>query len=252
MPKDIQGFCVGTANADTMTGTAGQELMFGLGRNDILRGLEGEDLLDGGTNTDTLNGGPNNDHYLFQDSWGNDTIADGSGSDDRLNFGHYTQGGVTVDMIPSSSRPEAFSGTNTVDWPSTVSIESAQGSTGNDIIQGTNSANTLTGYGGILHPNNVEGNDTLNGRGGDDKVDGGPGDDRLTGGRGRDVIWGDGCTTVYGPCSGNDVIHVEDFESDTVYCGPGFDTVFYDFVLDRFPNNDCEDKRRLILGDPLA
>ncbi|MBU0916788.1 MAG: tandem-95 repeat protein, partial [Gammaproteobacteria bacterium] len=62
-------------------------------------------------------------------------------------------------------------------------------------IEGTNTANTLTGTTGNDHIDGMAGNDTLSGGGGQDILVGGKGDDRLTGGDGSDVFaWhlGDG------------------------------------------------------------
>ncbi len=72
------------------------------------------------------------------------------------------------------------------------------GTSGNDLMLGSNLADTIDGSGGqdcILGGGN---NDTLRGSGGDDVLLGGPGDDYLSGGAGTDVCYG-------GP--GNDTFH---------------------------------------------
>lgn len=67
------------------------------------------------------------------------------------------------------------------------------------IINGTDTANTLSGTNSADTINGLGGNDTLQGNAGNDILDGGTGNDRLFGGRGNDVY-------RYGRGYGNDVI----------------------------------------------
>jgi Ca2+-binding RTX toxin-like protein len=56
-----------------------------------------------------------------------------------------------------------------------------------DVINGTNGANTLNGTAGDDQINGLGGNDTLNGAGGNDILDGGAGEDEMNGGTGNDI-----------------------------------------------------------------
>lgn len=77
---------------------------------------------------------------------------------------------------------------------------------GNDLVQGTALAETLTGYAGI---------DTIYGLGGSDKIFGGTGNDRLFGGAEEDTLLGE---------DGNDLL-VGGSGSDTLYGSVGTDTL---------------------------
>lgn len=83
------------------------------------------------------------------------------------------------------------------------------GTSGNDILNGTKKADQINGRAG---------NDILNGRRGADKILGGPGDDK---------------------------INLADGEQDEVDCGPGKDTLVLDNNLDKAapgtgPLGNCE------------
>jgi len=110
----------GSAFNDTLTGNAGANALAGLDGNDVLVGAQGADTLFGNGGADVLYGGLNNDilygnlgsdSFVFDASFGHDTIADfapaGSGHD-LINFStalfpnyaavqsHMTQAGVGV------------------------------------------------------------------------------------------------------------------------------------------------------------
>lgn len=66
----------------------------------------------------------------------------------------------------------------------------------NDLLFGTNEANTMDGLGGDDWMYGLDGDDVMNGGDGDDKIYGGDGDDTLTGGLGADrLTGGDGADT---------------------------------------------------------
>jgi Ca2+-binding RTX toxin-like protein len=78
--------------------------------------------------------------------------------------------------------------------------------------------------------------DTINARGGNDTIDGDLGNDTISGGGGGDTIIDNLDTvpdidTINGG-KGNDIIDVREGdlndEQDTVDCGPGTDTIFFD------------------------
>ena len=87
--------------------------------------------------------------------------------------------------------------------------ESGSGTAGDDVINGSDNANTFTG---------LAGNDTMDGRGGNDNLDGGTGNDNLIGGLGDDTLKGGaGDDSLNGSIgadrmsggSGNDTYYVE-------------------------------------------
>jgi Ca2+-binding RTX toxin-like protein len=183
-PNSSGNLCLGTNNNDTMTGTDGKDDMSGRGGDDTMRGRggrdnvlgqadndtllgqDGPDELTGGAGNDALNGGATgNDSYLFANGWGSDTLTDASGRD-ILDFSAFTSG-VDVILVPSVNN-EAVSGTNTLNFPSTVVIEDVLGGAGPDAISGNVVNNRLSGNGGADFLGGGIGNDTLNGGSGSD------------------------------------------------------------------------------------
>lgn len=81
-----------------------------------------------------------------------------------------------------------------------VTIENANGGSGNDAITGNNAANYLTGGDGHDDLTGLNGDDCLNGGSGDDTIAGGDGYDKLTGGTGADTF------VFYSPWEGSDCI----------------------------------------------
>lgn len=81
---------------------------------------------------------------------------------------------------------------------------------GDDLLNGWDRADTFRGGAGNDTILGFEGNDTLDGGAGNDIIDGGAGNDRISGG------------------AGNDVISAIDGQKDTINCGPGRDKVYSD------------------------
>jgi len=112
---------------------------------------------------------------------------------------------------------------------------SLKGTSGNDILRGTDEDDHICGYGG---------NDTILGMGGDDKIDGGDGndtirgmggDDEITGGKGKDTIFGG---------EGNDTIDATEGR-DVVHGGPGKDKIVSrDGTGDRIDGGRGNDRAR--------
>lgn len=91
-----------------------------------------------------------------------------------------------------------------------------------DIIQGTESPETLTGAQGIDYIYGHGGNDTIFGRAGDDRLDGGAGNDTLHGEEGDDLLYGNvGDDHLYGGI-GADVLHGGE-GNDRLFGGGGAD-----------------------------
>lgn len=221
--------CEGTTGDDEMTGTSGTDYIYAKEGNDTLRGLGAFDDLRGGPDNDNLDGGGGNDQYNFYDNnWGADRISgDSSGAQDWLIF--QITGALTIDLVPSSNRPEVTSGANTINFASKVVIEWVQGGAASDTIKGNGANNYLSGAGGHDTLVGREGNDRLVGdivvfsNNGNDILKGGPGKDILDGGPGFDDLYGgegdDDFLDTHGPLTG----HPADY--DEVYGGPGIDTV---------------------------
>ena len=198
--------------------------------NDQLRGPSldggpGDDTLTGTSSGDLLRAGPGADTVLAGD--GDDTVdaADGDlPGADRLDAGNGTDtvnygaggsptAGVTLDLAAQQANG-AGEGQDIV-----VAFENAGGSTGPDLLSGTDEPNRLSGGGG---------NDRLVGRAGDDRLAGGAGRDALDGGAGDDLF-------VAGVELGrDDALTFDDF-----HCGDGNDAVKFAFHRDLI-RPDCE------------
>ncbi len=68
------------------TGNTLANVVIGNAGNNVLTGGDGNDTLSGGRGNDSLNGGTGNDVFQFARGDGQDTIADGSGTSDRMSF----------------------------------------------------------------------------------------------------------------------------------------------------------------------
>jgi Ca2+-binding RTX toxin-like protein len=160
----------GNAGDNTLRGTDQADRIDGRAGDDTLLARKGSDRLTGGRDDDRLNGGQTGaERYLFDDNWGNDTIADPAGRD-GLNFSAASFG-VVVDLVPSAdneARTTNDAGSGTVNFPSTVAIEDVVGTADEDTIRGTDTGNSLAGGAD---------NDFLEGRGGNDTLGGGGGFD---------------------------------------------------------------------------
>ncbi len=127
-----------------------------------------------------------------------------------------------------------------------VTIENAKGGSGNDLITGNATANSL--YGNL-------GNDTLDGADGNDRLEGGNGTDRLAGGNGIDLLYGGNGNDTNGGANGNDVLDGGAGAdvlwggngNDTFEAGNGTDKLFGDAGNDTLYGRDDNDS--LIGGD---
>ena len=145
----------------------------------MLIGGAGNDAIYGGVDNDTLSGGDGADK-LYGDA-GDDLLSGGLGND-------IIDGGAGIDTIDTSYSIAAWTinlttnvATSGGETDTVYNMENVISGSGNDVITGTNAANTLSGG---------DGNDTLNGGAGDDILNGGAGADIITGGTGNDTIAG--------------------------------------------------------------
>jgi serralysin len=229
---------LGTSGNDVIDGLAGNDAIGGNGGNDFLRGGAGDDaisgnagddslygdagsdILNGGTGNDSLNGGAGRDTFTFSASFGDDTINDFTvGFDsinlEALNVADYTALlAATADV--SGNAVITLSG-NTITLTGVTKSQLLQGdfvgvnpvgTSGNDVITGFDTDDTING---------LAGNDVINGGAGADTLDGGSGNDRLIGGTGADdMTGGDGDDTFLIDNAGDAITEGSSGGTDTV------------------------------------
>lgn len=200
---------IGGDGADFIDGGDGIDRVFyAFDDNGVFVDLEAGFAIDGFGNTDTLisiedvKGGNNDDTLLgteddnvFEPQQGIDLI-DGRGGRDTVLYDD-TFGGVTVDL------EQGFAIDNTGSTDQLISIENASGSGFDDVLNGDELGNELSGF---------FGDDTLEGRGGDDTLTGGEGDDLII------IADGDGNDTITDFTAGSgtdDVIDISDIAGFT-------------------------------------
>ncbi|MEW8009676.1 MAG: calcium-binding protein [Candidatus Thiodiazotropha sp.] len=233
----------GTGN-DTLDGGNGNDLLDGGVGDDTLAGWQGNDELIGGAGDDRLSGSHGDDRYVFQTGHGQDTIDDLLGNN-TIVFSDLPSTDVQVrrdgdNLVISNPNNtdqvtviSQFNGADSVNvsisiqeisFSDGVVLNAAEllsritpGTSGDDAIQGNDSAETIDGLAGndtiqtFGGDDNVQGgdgfdqidggsgNDTLAGGSGDDTLDGSAGNDLLDGGAGNDLLYGDGDIDYYGP-----------------------------------------------------
>ena len=239
----------GSDFADTITGGANDEFeqFIGAAGSDVIDGGSGFDdafyredpfaisatltgdfafsVIDGYGDTDTLTaieritGSRYDDFFDLSASFngviqirgrdGADTV-DGSGGEVLVVY-NRAPSGVSVDLGSGF----AVDGYGTID--TLISVSHARGSSHDDNLVGSGTANFLRGDGG---------NDTLSGEGGDDTLDGGAGNDLLQGGAGNDFLNGSGGNDLVVAGDGNDTVFWSSGEgNDTIDGGGGNDVL---------------------------
>jgi len=190
----------GGDGADTLNGGAGDDWLIGEDGADTLNGSDGNDILDGNAGSDTLNGETGDD--TMTGSFGNDQyFVDSSGDQIVENFDEGTD---TVTVL----------GLSLFDMPFDVENGTIVGSLGHSYeLNGTNSANILTGGNGNDVINGLAGDDTLIGGIGADTLSASYGEDTLLGGNGNDFLWGSVDSDTMTGGNGSDVFHYFDGES---------------------------------------
>ncbi|RWM91243.1 MAG: calcium-binding protein, partial [Mesorhizobium sp.] len=236
---------VGGAGNDTLNGSNGNEMLYGLAGTDTLNGSDGNDTLSGGVDNDALNGGSDNDTYVFNPGDGSDTINDSSGAADNIQLGaELTAANVTFnisgndllitygagDQIRLAYQHYVYSTSNQVETlvygdGTSISLTGGLpivGGAADDILNGTNFADTLIGAVGNDTLNGSDGADTIVGDIGNDALNGGAGNDSLTGGIGIDALNGGSGNDVYifNAADGTDTIN-ENGGADTIQLGAG-------------------------------
>ncbi|NJC37534.1 Ca2+-binding RTX toxin-like protein [Xanthomonas arboricola] len=158
----------------SLTGNGLANRLYGGGGNDTLNGGLGADVMEGYDGDDTYYFDDSGDRAVEQVGMGIDTIVRVTGSTTTL--------------------------TNNIENLRLTGSGQATGNALDNLIEGSEAANTLLG---------LAGNDTLNGRGGNDQLTGGAGNDRLIGGAGDDTYVIDGS-------SGSDIINNTGGGNDTL------------------------------------
>ncbi len=202
----------GGAGADELSGGLGADTLSGGEDDDGLWGDAGDDRLSGGKGGDYLEGGAGADTYVLSAGDGPengaalDTIVDGAGQDNRLEFAsnvdtgsirlnpvadsadliiHYADGDTVyvAGALAGSIDAYSFDGLSFTPYRDFLAahIPNAQyldGDAADNLVFGDGSGSPLSG---------AAGDDTLVGGAGDDILDGGAGANRLIGGAGADV-----------------------------------------------------------------
>ncbi len=181
---------VGGGGADTLEGGSGNDTLTAYfleagtllsSTGTVLRGGDGDDRIEFGLGGNRGEGGAGADMF-FIDNLAGDKVVDGGEGHDTIQFAYRVGvgldylSGITVDLSRTDKQQVAAGVTVTLN-----SVESVNGSSGNDTIIGNAGANVLSGG---------NGDDILEGRDGNDVIFGGAGDDILVGGRGSDILVG--------------------------------------------------------------
>ena len=144
--------------------------------------------------------------------------GDGGVGDDYLHpdgdFDHRRRGG-------DGNGHGGYGGGGTTVPLTSVCVHAVAGTTGDDVLNGTELADTLLGFGGDDRVRGRGGRDCILGHAGRDVLSGGAGGDVIDGGFGRDVLRaGGGRNRLHGG-AGNDVLDAVNGRRDIVNCGPG-------------------------------
>ncbi|MEY1557986.1 beta strand repeat-containing protein [Yoonia sp. R2331] len=223
----------GTDYSDDFMGNVDVNVLEGRDGDDVLNGREGEDTLYGQLGNDTLSGGNGNDYlhagigddFLYGGAdTGNDFLVGGRGADainggDGIDTADYSESadGVTIDLSQASvigvggeAAGDTLTGIENLNGSETA--DHLTGGTGTNVIDGLAGHDTLFGRWGNDTLYGRLGGDTLDGGFGNDVLDGGHGDDRIIGGAddGNDVMTGgvDSDTFVFADVTdlGDDII----------------------------------------------
>lgn len=228
--------------------TTGDDSILGNGGNDTIIALAGADIIDGGQGQDSLDGGADADTFLFNGTFGDDTIASLEDGDTGIVIDGTTIAGTAVVASANSYTitvgAEVFSlvwdgaGNDLTirkagDAANSVTVEDFDGSGGGIIIPSTNGTVNGTAGDDTINSSYVDlegdhvtagadfvlaeaGNDSVIAGDGNDTIYGGVGNDILSGGNDNDSILGE---------AGNDRIFV-DAGNDTATGGDGNDTMY--------------------------
>ncbi len=168
------------ADVENVNGGSGNDQLVGNAVGNVLNGNGGDDVIDGGAATDQLNGGAGDDRIAGGD--GNDAFDGGEGT----NWADFSQSASSVQV-------NLTTGTATGQGSDTLkNIQNVEGTGSADSLSGNEQANVLNGAGGNDAIAGNAGDDTLNGGSGADQMSGQGGADKIAGGEGQDAAQGGG------------------------------------------------------------
>ncbi|WP_272490883.1 calcium-binding protein, partial [Mesobacterium pallidum] len=206
------------ATDQRIQGSTEEDLIAGGGGGDTLIGRDGHDTLIGGAGNDWLEGNRQNDVYRFDAGFGQDTVSDfgsnvyspsdviefgpGLSLDDlvvRIDGDDIVLGfaGVEDRVVILNGRSSSDYYVETVRFDDGRSLTRAEvmdlgltGTSGDDLLRGSNLAEAIDGSAGDDEIHGNDGNDTVTGGSGNDWLSGGYQNDtyRFAPGFGRDVI----------------------------------------------------------------
>ena len=199
------------AGDDTVRlGSGGHTVNTGDGDDTVVTG-SGNDVVSIGDGDDIAQTGAGNDLVIAGNGGGNDIIDLGAGND---TVSYPSAGNSVLIDLRAEDRSSQPAGTTTIGDllsgnydPTTpvgyaegadietdvlISIENAEGGSGDDTIFGNDADNALRGMDGADELNGLDGDDELLGGAGNDDIRGGDGHDLLDGGAGNDTIDGGG------------------------------------------------------------
>lgn len=253
----------GTEAQDSLYGSKQEDIIYGLAGDDDIHSNDGDDTLIGGTGNDRLNGGRGDDKYVFNLGDGADEINDSEGvnilefgdgiTDSSLLFTATERRDIIIHIVDSQGNPTKDSikvknmlynhidGIGKVLFSDGSSLSEAEilakvgiGTEKDDILYGSNKADTLNGLAGndSIYASNGddmitggEGNDKIFGDGGKDTIVGGQGNDALIGGAGND-------TYIFNLGDGQDVI-TDKKGFNTLEFGAGISTANLSFIAEK-------------------
>ncbi len=236
----------GGKSADSIDGASGNDKLYGNGGNDTIKAGYGNDYIVGGKGNDKIYLQKGKNTVVFNSGDGKDTIYKGQGTftSDIVKFNNFANFNALVKAVKAKMvgfdlvinytskdsitlanffKTNVFTSIKGVKTRDNVVVEmpdflkkltfntfsgktKVKGTATNDLIIGTNRADTLNG---------AKGNDVIRGNDGEDRIHGNEDNDSIDGGKGTDHIYGD---------SGNDTLKGGD-GTDTIFGGSGNDEI---------------------------
>ncbi|MCO7227597.1 hypothetical protein NH399_25225, partial [Pleionea sp. CnH1-48] len=235
----------GGAGNDNLTAGYGDDRLEGGAGDDKLHANYGTNVLIGGEGDDTLYAGTGSDRFVFSQGFGQDTIESTQQGvnwiefDNTLTTEHirvYRSGNelivrdirsddsitVKYHFYSASYNIDGIRFADGTEWNAAeIENQIANGQTdGDDLLVGTDNAQTQAGGAGDDRIEGRQGDDTLQGDAGHDTLKGEDGNDTLIGGTGKDTLEGG---------AGNDEYHYRAGDGrDTIHVGGGSDTLVFD------------------------
>ncbi|RWY68276.1 calcium-binding protein [Rhizobium sp. WSM1325] len=179
----------GTNGYDTIHGKAGDDTIFGLGNNDNIDAGSGDDVVLGGAGKNTIEGGDGSDTVIIAglQSDFDVTVVNGSwvrvAGADQVNLIHATEW-IVFDG-PAENDETSINVSSLLDANNSTQID---GSSTADTLTGTVGHDTIRGYAGDDTIFGLEGNDIIDAGDGDDVVFAGSGYNQIDGANGSDTV----------------------------------------------------------------